>query len=335
MLPLLRTKTTIPPTRPRQVERLRLLERVNAGSRRALTLIVAPAGFGKTTLAAAWAQSHLIPATWLSLQAADASRERFLAYLIQALQTIAPHLGQTTLVLLHGGSPAGALFALVNDLAEVETDFALILDDYHAVACPETDEILDFLLENRPATFHLVLTSRTVPGLNLSRLRALDQVTEIGTTDLRFTEPEVQAFLQTSLSLHLSAEDFARLNQSTEGWAVGLQLAALALARQPDHWQAPIGQEQIFDYLAAEVLQREPPEIQEFLKVSALFDRFCVPLCEDLLAAPVFHSFENERGRQGARDLIAYVERANLFLVPLDATWVRYHALLSRRQRMV
>lgn len=336
MLPLLRTKTTLPPIRPRQIERLRLLERLADGTRRALTLIVAPAGFGKTTLAAAWAQTRQLPVAWLSLQPADRPGERFLSYLIQAVQTIVPHLGQTTLALLHGGSPDGALFALVNDLSEVETDFALILDDYHSADSPETGEILQFLLENRPATFHLVITSRAVPSFNLARLRALDQVTEIITADLRFTEAEVRAFLETSMDLRLPADDLARLNQSTEGWAVGLQLAALALARQPANWQALAGQEHIFDYLAQEVLRRESPEVQEFLKISALFDRFCAPLCEHLLNTNLHEGIHVPS--QGAGDkttlsspvsILSYIERANLFLVPLDSTWYRYHALFT------
>lgn len=326
MLPLLRTKTALPPIRPRQLVRSRLLERLAAGAQRALTLLVAPAGFGKTTLAATWAQTGQLPVAWLSLQPADRPRERFLAYLIQALQTIRPHLGQTTLALLQGGSPQGALFALVNDLAEVETDFVLILDDYHSLDSPETTEILQFLLENRPATFHLLLTSRVVPGLNLSRLRALDQVIEIDAAELRFTEPEVRAFLETSLDLHLAADDLARLNQSTEGWAVGLQLAALSLARQPANWVALAGQEHIFDYLAEEVLRRETPEVQEFLKITALFDRFCAPLSEYLLN---FSNSPRPENGEGARALMAYLERANLFLVPLDATWYRYHALFT------
>lgn len=330
MLPLLRTKTIIPPTRPRQIERPHLLERITEGTNRALTLIVAPAGFGKTTLAAAWAQSRQLPVAWLSLQPADRPRERFLAYLIQALQTISPHLGQTTLALMQGGSPAGSLFVLVNDLAEIENDFALVLDDYHSVDCPETAEILQFVLENRPATFHLVITSRVMPSLNLTRLRALDQVTEINTDDLRFTESEVRAFLETSMGLHLPTDDLARLNRSTEGWAVGIQLTALGLARWPTNWIAQVGQEHIFDYLAEEVLNRESSEVQDFLKKSALFDRFCLPLCETLLRL-------EQRSTQAtsASDLLAYVESSNLFLVPFDNTWYRYHSLFTdflRRQ---
>ncbi len=338
MLPLLRTKITVPPTRPRQIVRPRLLERMRAGAQRALTLVVAPAGFGKTSLAAEWAQTRSMPVAWLSLQANDHSRERFLSYLIQSLQTIKSQLGQTSLALMQGGSPEGVLFALVNDLAEVEDDFALVLDDYHSVDSPETAEILAFLLEQRPATFHLVLTTRTIPSLNLSRLRALDQVTEITTADLRFTESEIRLFLETSMdpsALHLPAEALARLNQSTEGWAVGLQLAALALARQPEAWQALAGQEHIFDYLADEVLRRESPEVQEFLKITALFDRFCLPLCEHIISSPIFQRTENggrashDFGEGKAGALLAHIERANLFLVPLDSTWYRYHALFT------
>lgn len=334
MLPLLRAKTVMPPTHPRQVERPRLLERMRTGTQRALTLIAAPAGFGKTTLAIAWAAQSELPVAWLSLQTADCSRERFLLYLIQALQTIAPQLGQTTLAMLQGGSPEGALFALANDLADAQTDFALILDDYHNAESKETNELLNFLLENRPAGFHVVITTRTAPKLNLARLRALGQVVEITAADLRFTESEMRDFLETGIDLPLPPEALARLNQSIEGWAVGLQLAALALAREPDAWQSLVGQEHIFDYLAEEVLRRESSEVQEFLKITALFDRFCISLCEYLFSSPQIRFLEF--GRRASHDfgegwegVLAYIERANLFLVPVDSSWYRYHALFT------
>lgn len=320
MLPLLRTKTTIPPTSPRQIRRPHLMERIKEGTRRALTLIVSPAGFGKTTLAAAWAADAGFPVAWLSLQPADRPRERFLSYLIRALQSISPNIGQTTLALIQAGSKDGVLAALVNDLAGVKSDFALVLDDYHSVDGPETAGVLQFLLENRPAAFHLLLLSRTVPALNLVRLRALDQVTEISATDLRFTESEVQAFFETSMDLHLPAQVLSSLNRFTEGWAVGLQLIALTLARQPENWQAQVRQEYIFDYLAEEVLFREPPDVQGFLKITALFERFCAPLCEHLSIS---------------LEPLSYIERANLFLVSLGSGWYRYHALFTdflRRQ---
>jgi LuxR family transcriptional regulator, maltose regulon positive regulatory protein len=330
--PLLRTKTTIPPIRPRPVRRARLLERLQEGMRRALTLVIAPAGFGKTTLVAAWASSAEIPVAWLSLQSADCAPQRFLTYLIQSLQSISPRLGQTTLALMKGGSRDAALFALLNDLAEVEADYALILDDYHSVDGPEIGEILQFLLNNRPDAFHLVLITRVAPTFSLSRLRALDQVIEIGAADLRFSQAEMAEFLENCMNLHLSAADIARLDRSTEGWAVGLQLAALSLAHHPADWRLPAGLEHVFEYLAEQVLGRETPAVQGFLIKSALFDRFCIPLCEAVLGSEHVGPPSNQ-----VADLLAYIERANLFLVPLDISgaWYRYHPLFAdflRRQ---
>jgi LuxR family maltose regulon positive regulatory protein len=293
---------------------------------RSLTLVTAPAGFGKTTLVAAWANSGELPVAWLSLQPTDRDPERFLTYLIQSLQGISARIGQTTLALMKGGLSEGVLFALANDLAEVEGDVALVLDDYHHVDDPKVNEILQFLLENRPETFHLVLTTRTALSIPIARLRALDQVTEIDASDLRFNPSEMEDFLRNSIDLKLTAADLARLDRATEGWAVGLQLAALALARQPADWQFPAGREHIFEYLAEEVLNRETPQVQSFLKITALFDRFCVPLCESVLL-PEQVSAQS----QDISGLLAYIERANLFLVPLDATgtWFRYHALFT------
>ncbi len=185
MLPFLRAKTIIPPICPQLVERPRLLERMRAGATCALTLITAPAGFGKTTLAADWAQRGEMPAAWLPLQPADRPREWFLSYLIQAMQTIAPHLGQTSLALMQGGAPEGVLFALVNDLAEMKSDFALVLDDYHSAKGPETNENIAFLLENSPTYLRIIMTTRNTLAFNLARLRALDQVMEITAADLR------------------------------------------------------------------------------------------------------------------------------------------------------
>lgn len=324
--PLLRTKTTIPPMRPRQVQRARLLERLEEGMRRALTLVVAPAGFGKTTLLAAWASSCEMPVAWLSLQPADCAPEQFLTYLIRSLQSISPQLGQSTLALMRGGSRDGAIFALLNDLAEVEDNFALILDDYHSVDCPEIGEILQFLLDNRPDVFHLVIISRVAPTLSFSRQRALDQLIEIDAADLRFRQSEMGEFLENCMNVHLSPDDLARLYRSTEGWAVGLQMAALALAHHTEDWQLPAGLEHIFEYLAEQVLDREAPAVQDFLKQSALFDRFCILLCEAVLgleqAGPQSHT---------VADLLAYIERTNLFLVPLDNSriWYRYHPLFA------
>ena len=331
MLPLLRTKTSIPSPRTNRVERTRLIERINEGIKRSLTLIVAPAGFGKTTLIAEWARNATMPVAWLSLERAEHTPGRFLSYLIHALQHISPQIGQTSQALLLSGQAVveeTILFSLLNDLSEISQDFAVILDDYHTVDGSEVNEIIQSVLEHCPAQMHLGIVTRAMPSFSLARLRALDQVAEINTEDLRFNQAEIRAFLE-QMDAPLSPDQIEHLNQSTEGWAVGLQLAGLALARQPFDWNIPAGQTHIFDYLAEEVLRRETPEVQEFLKVSALFDRFCASLCDRLLGEPSM--------RGGSKDLLAYLERANLFLVQLDSsiTWFRYHALFTeflRRQ---
>jgi LuxR family maltose regulon positive regulatory protein len=355
MLPFLQTKTSIPPERQNRVERPRLIEQINDGMKRAFTLILAPAGFGKTTLIAEWARTADMPVAWLSLERSERTPERFLSYFIHALQQISPQVGQTAQAMLTSGQAMAEdaiLFSLLNDLNEIGQDFAIVLDDYHLLDGSEVNAILQSLLEYLPAQMHLAITTRTMPELSLARLRARDQMVEINTADLRFTESEVRAFLE-QMGAPLPPEQISHLNQSTEGWAVGLQLAGLALARQPFDWNIPAGQTHIFDYLAEEVLRRETPEVQEFLKVSALFDRFCTSLCNRLFSSPqfrtsengeiksttsspIFRSLENGGGREGA-DILAYLERANLFLVPLDSTgtWFRYHALFTeflRRQ---
>ena len=331
MFELLRTKISIPPVRPKRVDRTRLLEQVENGVQRALTLVVAPAGFGKTTLVAAWAQNTPLPVVWLSLDATDSAPEQFLNYFILAIQQISPQSGKTTLALLRSGRShpeEGLLHSLINDFTEIPHEFVLVLDDYHNADSPETSRIIQFLLEHRPINFHLFITSRTTPDLNLARLRGLNQVTEILAADLRFNPDEICSFLGDVMGVSLTHQELVRLDQSTEGWAVGLQLAAIALTRQPVDWKIPVGQEYIFDYLAEEVLQLESPQVQDFLMHTALFDRFSAPLCEFLFdsAFPV-------------TDLLKHIERSNLFLFPLDAsgTWFRYHALFTEflRQQMI
>ncbi|MBI5950836.1 MAG: tetratricopeptide repeat protein [Chloroflexi bacterium] len=332
MLPLLQTKTSIPPARQNRVERPRLMERIEEGMKRTFTLILAPAGFGKTTLIAEWARSTPMPVAWLSLERSERTSERFISYFICALQQISPQVGQTAQAMLTSGqamAEEAILFSLLNDLSEIKEDYAIILDDYHLLDGSEVNTILQSLLEYLPAQMHLVITTRTMPELSLTRLRARDQMVEINVADLRFTESEIRDFLE-RMGAPLPPEQISHLNQSTEGWAVGLQLAGLTLARQPFDWNIPAGQAHIFDYLAEEVLRRENPEVQDFLKVSALFDRFCISLCDRLFSSPQFQSVKLGGGREGG-DILAYIERANLFLVPLDSTgtWFRYHALFT------
>jgi LuxR family maltose regulon positive regulatory protein len=339
MLPLLQTKTSTPPARQNRVERPRLIEQINAGIKRTFTLILAPAGFGKTTLIAEWARTADMSVAWLSLERSERTSERFLSYFIHALQQISPQVGQTAQAMLtsrQAMAEDAILFSLLNDLSEIGQDFAIVLDDYHVLDGSEVNAILQSLLEHSPAQMHLVIATRAMPEFSLARLRARDQMAEINVADLRFTESEIRDFLE-RMGAPLPPEQISHLNQSTEGWAVGLQLAGLTLARQPFDWNIPAGQIHIFDYLAEEVLRRENPEVQEFLKVSALFDRFCVSLCDRLLEKQsasagfvnVAWTFTSAWG--GSKDLLAYLERANLFLVPLDSTgtWFRYHALFT------
>ena len=338
MLQLLRTKISIPPTRPKRIDRSGLLERLGDGMRRALTLVVAPAGFGKTTLVAAWAQDATMPVAWLSLERTDHVLDRFLSYLIHTLQQIYPKIGQTALAMLRSGQALPGetiLFSLLNDLSEIQQDFAVILDDYHHVDGTEVNGVVQSLLEHHPEQMHLAIVTRAMPGLSLARLRALDEIVEINTTDLRFNDDEVRVFLE-QMGAFLTSEQLAHLNRSMEGWAVGLQLAGLALARQPFDWNIPAGQAHIFDYLAEEILNRQPLEVQEFLKISALFDRFCAPVTDYVLrntqyaTCPTQHETLNTQHASSA-DFLSHIERANLFLVPLDSsgTWFRYHALFT------
>jgi LuxR family maltose regulon positive regulatory protein len=246
------------------VPRPRLLERLNAGLHRKLTLIAAPAGFGKTTLVSAWAAGCHQPVAWLSLDAGDNDPTRFLTYLVAALRTTAPQIGTGVLDSLQSPPPPPTeplLTTLLNELTTLSAPFVLILDDYHVIEAPAVDQVLTFLLEHLPPPMHLVLATREDPPLPLARLRARSQLTDLRAGDLRFTPAEATGFLNHVMGLNLAAEDIAALETRTEGWIAGLQLAALSL--QGHHAPARFIQSFtgssrfIIDYLAAEV--RAPP----------------------------------------------------------------------------
>ncbi len=230
--PILATKLYLPPPRPRVVPRPRLVERLKEGLHGKLTLISAPAGFGKTTLVSEWLASCGRPAAWLSLDEGDSDPTRFLTYFVAALQTMVANLGEGVLRALQSPQPPpteSLLTGLLNEIATIPDDFVLVLDDYHAVDATPVDQVLTFLLEHLPPQMHLVITTREDPQLPLARLRARGQMTELRAADLRFTPAEAAGFLNQVMDLELGVEEVIALEMRTEGWIAGLQLAALSM----------------------------------------------------------------------------------------------------------
>jgi len=316
--PLLATKLYIPPARPNVVLRPRLIARLNEGLHRKLTLISAPAGFGKTTLVSSWiddlrfAIDDLVATSinndaivnpksgalrriqnrvaWLSLDEGDSDLIRFLSYLVAALQTIAPNIGAGVVGGLHSPQPPpteAILTALLNDIATVPDHFVLVLDDYHLIDAKAVDTALAFLLEHLPPQLHLVIATREDPQLPLARLRARGQLTELRAADLRFAPAEAAAFLTQVMGLNLSADNIAALETRTEGWIAGLQLAALSMQGHPDATRfirSFSGSHHfVLDYLLEEVLHQQPASVQTFLLRTSILDRLCGPLCDAVL----------------------------------------------------
>ena len=331
-VPILATKLYIPPPPPKVVLRTRLIERLNealsAGGTPGVTLISAPAGFGKTTLVSEWVAGCGKPAAWLSLDEGDSDPTRFLIYLVRALQTIAPNIGEGALSALHASQsqspPTEAILtALLNEIITLPEDFILVLDDYHVIDSKPVDHALTFLIEHLPPQMHLVITTREDPALPIPRLRARSQLIELRAADLRFTSSEAAEFLNQVMDLHLSAEDVAALEDRTEGWIAGLQLAALSMRGRQDvaeFIQAFAGDNRyIVDYLIEEVLQRQPEAVRSFLLQTSILDRLNGPLCDAVT------------GESGGKARLEILQRGNFFLVPLDdkGHWYRYHHLFA------
>src|SRR5437762_4036634 len=297
--PILATELYIPPPRPKVVSRPRLLERLNEGLHRKLTLISAPAGFGKTTLLSEWFAGCQRPVAWLSLDEGDNDPPRFLTYFVAALQTIAALIGKGVLgVLQSPQSPPteSILTALLNEVATVPDNFVLVLDDYHVIDSKPIDNALTFLIEHLPPQMRLVVATREDPDLPLARLRAGDQLTELRVTDLRFATSEAAEFLNQVMDLNLSADDIALLETRTEGWIAGLQLAAISMQGQKDvtsFIKSFTGSHNfVMDYLVEEVLEQQPENIQTFLLRTSILNRMCGPLCDAVLGTPSASSQE-------------------------------------------
>src|SRR5438874_4914579 len=332
---ILATKLYLPRLRPNVVSRPRLLERLNAGLHRKLTLIAAPAGFGKTTLVSEWVEGIERPTAWLSLDEGDNDPTRFLTYLVAALQTIAANIGEGVLGVLQSSQPPPSeaiLTALLNEITTLPDHFVLVLDDYHVIDAKPVDIALTYLVEHLPPQMHLVIATREDPQLPLARLRAQGQLIELRAADLRFTPSEAAEFLNQVMGLNLSAQDIAALEARTEGWIAGLQLAALSMQGHKDATgfiRSFTGSHHfVMDYLVEEVLQQQSESVQTFLLRTSILDRLCGPLCDAVLLG---HSASGQ-------ETLEYLEQANLFIVPLDneRRWYRYHHLFADllRQRL-
>jgi LuxR family transcriptional regulator, maltose regulon positive regulatory protein len=334
--PLLMTKLAVPSTRVSLVPRPRLSERLEEGLGPQLILVSAPAGFGKSTLLGTWAaelSGSGRPMAWYSLDSADNDPAQFWRYFFTAIDLLQPGSGKTALALL--GSPQAPpieaiLITLLNELVDLSTDAVLVVDDYHLIESQTIHEALTFLIDHLPPRMSLVIATRMDPPLPLPRMRARGEMTELRAADLRFTPEEAATFLNQVMGLELSAEDTAELEGRTEGWIVGLQMAALAMrdhADIPGFIAAFAGSNRhVLDYLAEEVLARQPEELQTFLLETSILDRMSAPLCNAVT------------GRTDGQTALERLEQANLFVIPLDDErhWYRYHHLFVDvlRQRL-
>lgn len=334
---LIATKLQVPRVRSERVARPRLLERLDAGLALPLTLVSAPAGFGKTTLVAEWVAGLDRPAAWLSLDERESDPVRFLTYLIGALQQIESEAGEATLASIAGPGMAPRLASvlpqLVNDINTIPEPFVLVLDDLHLVSGQPVHDALAFLIEQQPEPMHLVIASRADPPLPLARLRARGQLNEIRQEDLRFTPAEAEALLRQALGSELGSSQVGTLTERTEGWIAGLQMASLALQGLPSQPGASPGgaaefvrtfggtHRHVADYLVEEVLARQPDEVRAFLLRTSILDRLSGPLCDAVLG----------ESQAVGQERLEALERANLFVSPLDERreWYRYHRLFA------
>ncbi|MHC1781214.1 MAG: LuxR C-terminal-related transcriptional regulator [Anaerolineaceae bacterium] len=333
------TKLYIPPLRPRIVHRPRLIERLNAGLHGRLTLISAPAGFGKTTLLSEWTAGCGRPVAWLSLDEGDNDPTRFLTYVVRALQTAAADIGAGVIETLQSQQPLEVepiLAGLLNEIAGLPDEFVLVFDDYHLVEAQAIDNVLAFLVEHLPGQIHLVIATREDPHLPLARLRARGHLTEMRVGDLRFTNAEAAGFLNEVMGLKVTEEDIAALEKRTEGWIAGLQLAALSMQGHQDTGNFiksfTASHHFVLDYLVEEVLQQQPEHLQDFLLRTSILDRMCGLLCDTVMRENISEPFAT------GQETLEYIEHANLFIIPLDneRKWYRYHHLFGEllRQRL-
>lgn len=325
--PLLATKLYIPLHRTNLVNRPRLLKVLQQAANRKLILLTAPPGFGKTTLLSEWLTQNQRPTAWISLDEGDNDPARFLSYVTAALQMIGDDIGQQTLAALASPEPPSdeaILATLLNEVAAIDYEFVLVLDDYHVIDNARIHEEVSFLLDHMPPQMQVAIISRTEPALPLPRLRARGQLTELRAQDLRFTLDEVAAFLNEVMGLELSRDDIEALEARTEGWVASLQLAAISIQGRDDAHNFirdfTGNNRYVLDYLAEEVLNQQDETVQDFLLKTSILDRLNAPLCNAVI--------RNDNGQV----MLEMLEAANLFVVPLDdrRRWYRYHHLFRQ-----
>lgn len=326
--PFLATKLYVPLARPNLISRSRLLQKLTEGIHRKLTLVLAPAGFGKTTLLSDWAAHNAQVVTWVSLDDGDNDSARFLSYFITALQIPEPGLGQgaaASLSVPQPQSPESIMTLLINEITSLSTQIVIVLDDYHTIQNQAIHNALIYLLDHCPPQLHLVIASRDEPPFPLARLRIRDEITELRSTELAFSTEEAVSFFNHAMRLSISPEDAASLESRTEGWIAGLQVAGLSLqgrsaADQAHFIKAFTGSHRyILDYLADEVLSRQPSNIRNFLLQTSILNRLSGSLCDAVT------------NQNNGQLILEQLEAANLFLVPLDdeRRWYRYHHLFQ------
>ena len=328
---LLRTKLFIPPTRPIQIDRPRLSDLIDTGLDRALILVSAPAGYGKTTLVSRWLTDKKISSAWISLDDGDNDPIRFLQYLHAALSPFVSSLEDEFEGILHGIQPANyenIINLLVNELASSSDPLVLVLDDFHTLHSEAVINILAYLIDHLPPRMHLTILTRTDPPLPLSRLRVRNQLLDIRAEQLRFLQDEIAAFLNEGMGLTLSANDISALGTRTEGWIAGLQLAAVSMQSSEDihaFISAFTGSHHyVMDYLVDEVLKLQPKNISTFLLQTSILERLCGSLCDAVVQTDTMNNMDGQT-------LLEVLEEKNLFVIPLDNErhWYRYHHLFA------
>jgi LuxR family maltose regulon positive regulatory protein len=344
ILPVLKTKLNVPPRRKNTISRPTLVACIEEGIAQAhkLVLLSAPAGFGKSTLLSEWAAQTKLSVAWLSLDEGDNDITRFITYLIASLRSVFPDIGIAALDLQRSPQPPPVetvLILLINELVGQDVRTALVLDDYHLIGSDQVHSAVHFLIENLPEKVCLILASRAEPPLSVARLRGRVHLTELSELNMRFTLEEARAYLQDVMHLDLSLEDIEELEKRTEGWIVGLQMAALSMQGRENPSsliQSISGTHRfILDYLVEEVLLQQPPDVQEFMLKTSPLEQISAPLCADVLGEAFFRRDHQEAEGQSSfstsQAYLEHLERANLFIIPLDADrrWYRYHGLFS------